>query len=151
VTVLNSSEIHGTNGPLQTFGLIFGISDAIIGLTIFAIGNSLADFVANITVAAFAPIMGFSACFGGPMLNMLLGVGLSGTYVIHQTGVDYPLSFDKTLIASGICLLSLLLATIVFVPLNGFMLTRRWGLFLIACYLIIMSATVVVELNGESS
>jgi sodium/potassium/calcium exchanger 6 len=95
--------------------------------------------------------MGFSACFGGPMMNMLLGVGLSGTYVIHQTGVDYPLSFSKTLLVTGVCLLLLLLVTIVFVPLNGYMLTRRWGIFLIACYLITMGATVVVELKGESS
>lgn len=36
---------------LQTFGFIFGLSDAIIGLTIFAVGNSLADLVANMTVA----------------------------------------------------------------------------------------------------
>lgn len=85
------------------------------------------------------------------MLNMLLGVGLSGTYVIHQTGVDYPLSFNKTLLATGASLLSLLLTTIIFVPLNGYMLTRKWGVFLIAYYLIAMSATVVVELKGKSS
>lgn len=85
------------------------------------------------------------------MLNMLLGVGLSGTYVIHQTGVDYPLLFNKTLLVTGACLLSLLLATIIFVPLNGYMLTRKWGVFLIAYYLIAMSATVVVELKGQSS
>ncbi|CAL1716757.1 unnamed protein product [Somion occarium] len=35
---------------LQTFGLIFGLSDAIIGLTIFAMGNSLADLVANMNL-----------------------------------------------------------------------------------------------------
>jgi sodium/potassium/calcium exchanger 6 len=33
----------------------------------------MADLIADISVAAFAPIMGFSACFGGPMLNILLG------------------------------------------------------------------------------
>lgn len=84
------------------------------------------------------------------MLNMLLGVGLSGTYVIHQTGVDYPLLFSKTLLVTGGCLLSLLVITIVFVPLNGYMLTRRWGIFLIVCYLITMSATVAVELKGQN-
>jgi sodium/potassium/calcium exchanger 6 len=36
---------------LQAFGVIFGLSDAIIGLTIFAMGNSLADLVANMSVA----------------------------------------------------------------------------------------------------
>lgn len=30
---------------------MFGLSDAIIGLTIFAVGNSLADLVANMSVA----------------------------------------------------------------------------------------------------
>jgi sodium/potassium/calcium exchanger 6 len=30
---------------------MFGLSNAIIGLTIFAMGNSLADLVANISVA----------------------------------------------------------------------------------------------------
>ena len=36
----------------------------------------------------FAPIMGFSACFGGPMVNILLGIGLSGSYIISQKGRD---------------------------------------------------------------
>lgn len=32
-------------------GHIFGLSDAILGLTVFAMGNSLGDLVANATVA----------------------------------------------------------------------------------------------------
>lgn len=35
----------------KAFGFIFGLSDALIGLTIFAVGNSLADLVANMSVA----------------------------------------------------------------------------------------------------
>ncbi|KAF9984550.1 hypothetical protein BGZ65_000158, partial [Modicella reniformis] len=54
---------------LQAFGMIFGVSDAILGLTIFAMGNSLGDLVANITIARMGfPRMAFSACFGGPLL-----------------------------------------------------------------------------------
>ncbi|KAG8809241.1 hypothetical protein FRC17_003539 [Serendipita sp. 399] len=136
---------------LQTFGIIFGLSDAIIGLTIFAVGNSLADFVANITVASFAPIMGFSACFGGPMLNILLGVGLSGTYIIQQSGQPYPLRLSTTLLVSSVGLLVLLLATIVFVPWNGYMLTRSWGFFLIVSYVVIMVINVTVEIQQDKS
>lgn len=121
------------------------MSDAIIGLTIFAVGNSLADLVANMSVAVFAPIMGFSACFGGPMLNMLLGVGISGSYIIHQTAQPYELHFSTTLMVSAIGLLALLVATVIFVPLNGYFLPRKWGIFLIACYTAIMSLNVVVE------
>jgi len=133
---------------LQTFGFIFGLSDAIIGLTIFAVGNSLADLVANMSVAVFAPIMGFSACFGGPMLNILLGVGISGSYIIQQTSKSYYMTYTTTLIVSTIGLLALLLATMIVVPLNDYFLTRRWGIFLIASYTIIMAINVFVEVRG---
>lgn len=65
-------------GVLKALGVILGISDAILGLTVFAVGNSLGDLVADITVARLGyPVMALSACFGGPMLNILLGVGIS--------------------------------------------------------------------------
>ncbi len=35
----------------QTLGRMFGISDAILGLTVLAWGNSVSDFVANVAVA----------------------------------------------------------------------------------------------------
>lgn len=38
-------------GVLKAFGVILGISEAILGLTVFAMGNSLGDLVADITVA----------------------------------------------------------------------------------------------------
>ncbi|KIK91478.1 hypothetical protein PAXRUDRAFT_149420 [Paxillus rubicundulus Ve08.2h10] len=134
---------------LQTFGLIFGLSDAIIGLTIFAVGNSLADLVANMSVAVFAPIMGFSACFGGPMINILLGVGISGSYVINKTGHAYELEFTPTLITSTVGLLTLLLTTLFVVPMNGYFLSRRWGIFLIMAYVVLMTANLFVELSYE--
>ncbi|KAG1887304.1 Sodium/calcium exchanger protein-domain-containing protein [Suillus subluteus] len=132
---------------LQTFGFIFGLSDAIIGLTIFAVGNSLADLVANMSVAVFAPIMGFSACFGGPMVNILLGVGISGSYVISQAGGEpYALHLAPTLISSILGLLTLLIATLVIVPLNGYVLTRTWGFCLVGAYFAVMGMNIWVEL-----
>ncbi|KAG2060851.1 hypothetical protein BDR06DRAFT_871433 [Suillus hirtellus] len=133
---------------LQTFGFIFGLSDAIIGLTIFAVGNSLADLVANMSVAVFAPIMGFSACFGGPMVNILLGVGISGSYVISQAGGEpYTLHFSNTLMSSTLGLLTLLIATLVVVPLNGYVLSRMWGFCLVGAYFVVMGVNLWVELR----
>ncbi|KAG1733601.1 Sodium/calcium exchanger protein-domain-containing protein [Suillus paluster] len=133
---------------LQTFGFIFGLSDAIIGLTIFAVGNSLADLVANMSVAVFAPIMGFSACFGGPMMNILLGVGISGSYVISQSsGQPYELHFSPTLMSSTFGLLSLLIVTLVMVPMNGYVLSRSWGIFLVGAYFVVMGVNLWVELR----
>ena len=137
---------------LQTFGLIFGLSDAIIGITIFAMGNSLADLVANMSVAVFAPIMGFSACFGGPMLNILLGIGISGSYIIRQNGGEaYPLHFSTTLLLTGAGLLGLLVLTLLFVPWNGYFLPRSWGIALIVAYIGLMVANVVVEIKSATS
>lgn len=38
-------------GVLKAFGVILNISEAILGLTVFAVGNSLGDLVADVTVA----------------------------------------------------------------------------------------------------
>jgi sodium/potassium/calcium exchanger 6 len=93
--------------------------------------------------------MGFSACFGGPMLNILLGVGISGTYIIQQTSAPYKLHFSTTLFVSTIGLLILLAATLIYVPMNDYFLTRRWGVLLIASYTVLMTVNVIVELRSE--
>ncbi|KAG0055524.1 hypothetical protein BGZ83_008268 [Gryganskiella cystojenkinii] len=133
-------------GILQAFGMIFGLSDAILGLTIFAMGNSLGDLVANITIARMGfPRMAFSACFGGPLLNMLLGVGISGTYQTLRTGAPIPLKVSPTLFVSLIGVLLTLLASIIFVPRNGYRMSRSWGWFLLVVYLVCTVVNVVVE------
>lgn len=45
-------------GVLQTLGVVLDISEALLGLTIFAAGNSVGDLVADITVARLGhPVM----------------------------------------------------------------------------------------------
>jgi solute carrier family 24 (sodium/potassium/calcium exchanger), member 6 len=85
-------------------GVIFGLSDAIIGLTIFAMGNSLADLVANLTVASMgSPLMGIAACYAGPMLNILIGLGIAGTVVAGESEWNgYHIVFSSTLIVSAV-------------------------------------------------
>ncbi|EGG03937.1 uncharacterized protein MELLADRAFT_89752 [Melampsora larici-populina 98AG31] len=123
-------------GVLETIGQILGLSDAVIGLTIFAVGNSLGDLVANVTVARMGfPVMAISACFGGPMLNVLLGIGLSSTYLISiNDGNPYEFKESSRLLISGIGLLIVLLITLIVVPLNNYKLSKPWGIFLIGSY-----------------
>lgn len=64
---------------LKILGIICDIPDAIMGITAFAIGNSVDDWAANVSVARRKrPVMALSACFGGPLLNILLGISISG-------------------------------------------------------------------------
>jgi solute carrier family 24 (sodium/potassium/calcium exchanger), member 6 len=135
-------------GVLKAIGVILNIGDAILGLTIFAVGNSLGDLVADITVAKLGyPVMALSACFGGPMLNILLGIGLSGMYMTitgaqerHHKNPDKKIKFkpyvvevDRTLMVSGVALLVTLVGLLIVVPLRKWRMDRivGWGLILL--------------------
>jgi sodium/potassium/calcium exchanger 6 len=153
-------------GVLRTLGVILNMSDAILGLTIFAVGNSLGDLVADITVARLGfPIMALSACFGGPMLNILLGVGLSGCYMIitkgehrHEKHPDesvhfrpYHIAVSTTLVISGATLLVTLAGLLVAVPMRKWKMDKVIGWGLVALWSVSTLANVLVEVLGYSS
>ena len=81
------------------------------------------------------------------MLNILLGVGISGSYIINKTAEPFRLHFTPTLLVSAVGLLILLLTTLIVIPLNGYYLPRKWGIFLIASYLALMAINLFVELR----
>ncbi|KAE8378233.1 Sodium/calcium exchanger protein-domain-containing protein [Aspergillus bertholletiae] len=129
---------------LKTLGVILNISDSLLGLTVFAVGNSLGDLVADITVARLGyPVMALSACFGGPMLNILLGIGLGGLYMtlhakaetVVTDGIPYEITISKVLIISGATLLFTLVGLLIVVPLNNWRMDRKvgWGLVVLWC------------------
>ena len=150
-------------GVLKALGIILNISDAILGLTIFAVGNSLGDLVADITVARLGyPVMALSACFGGPMLNILLGIGLSGLYMTIRGGEHrhemhpgepirykpYQIEVGGTLLISGVALLVTLLGLLIIVPVRGWWMDRKVGWGLVALWTISTVGNVVVEMIG---
>lgn len=152
-------------GVLKAFGVILGISDAILGLTVFAVGNSLGDLVADITVARLGyPVMALSACFGGPMLNILLGIGLGGLYMTIRDGngrhdkhpgrpikyKPYQIEVGGTLIISGVTLLITLVGLLTAVPLNKWVMDKRIGWGLVALWCISTFGNVVMEITGWS-
>jgi sodium/potassium/calcium exchanger 6 len=153
-------------GVLRTLGVIVNMSDAILGLTIFAVGNSLGDLVADITVARLGfPVMALSACFGGPMLNILLGIGLSGSYMIltkgehrHDKHPGEPLHFkpyhiavSTTLVISGASLLVTLAGLLLAVPMRKWRMDKVIGWGLLVTWVVSTTANVLVEVLGFSS
>ncbi|CZT18068.1 related to sodium-calcium exchangers [Ramularia collo-cygni] len=150
-------------GALKALAVILNMSHAIMGLTIFAVGNSLGDLVADVTVAKLGyPVMALSACFGGPMLNILLGVGLSGSWIM-LTGAErrqhrhpkkglkfksYHIEVSKTLVVSGITLLVTLVGLLIAVPLNKWVLSKKIGWALIALWTMSTIFNVVIEVTG---
>jgi len=83
------------------------------------------------------------------MLNLLLGIGGSGTYHMLALPNKSPvtLRFSPTLWVSATGLVLMLVATAIFVPLNGYMIDRRWACCLIIAYVVVMTANVAVEIK----
>jgi len=63
---------------LQIIGLIVGLPQALLGLTLLAVGNCLGDMNANVamTKKGFGE-MAVTGCLAGPVFNILMGLGLS--------------------------------------------------------------------------
>ncbi|XP_048198861.1 mitochondrial sodium/calcium exchanger protein isoform X2 [Perognathus longimembris pacificus] len=62
---------------LRSLGVVFRLSNTVLGLTLLAWGNSIGDAFSDFTLARQGyPRMAFSACFGGIIFNILVGVGL---------------------------------------------------------------------------
>ncbi|KAK0731699.1 Sodium/calcium exchanger protein-domain-containing protein [Lasiosphaeris hirsuta] len=150
-------------GVLKAFGVILGISEAILGLTIFAVGNSLGDLVADVTVARLGyPVMALAACFGGPMLNILLGVGIGGAWMgissadkrhlkhperpIHYK--PYKIQVGGTLMISAISVLLTLIILLIAVPSNKWVMSRKIGWGLIGLWTVGTVINLVIELTG---
>ncbi|KAK0748187.1 Sodium/calcium exchanger protein-domain-containing protein [Apiosordaria backusii] len=150
-------------GVMKAFGVILDISEAILGLTVFAVGNSLGDLVADVTVARLGyPVMALAACFGGPMLNILLGIGIGGAWMgitaankKHKKHPHRPIEYKPyriqvggTLMISAITVLLTLITLLIVVPSNNWMMTRKIGWGLIAIWSVGTLINLAVELTG---
>ncbi|TPX58479.1 hypothetical protein SpCBS45565_g07980 [Spizellomyces sp. 'palustris'] len=142
-----ASEVVGMLGAMAS---IFGIGETLMGLTLFAIGNSVGDLMTNISIARMGyPTMAVGACFGSPMLNLVLGIGVTSTYITGIKGEPYPLRHSLT--PAYVCAVSLVLAlfgSIIYISATGFKATRTYGAALIALYGILMVAIVLVSNSG---
>lgn len=143
---------------LVALGFAMDVSAEILGLTVLAWGNSLGDFVADVSVArAGAPKMALGACFAGPMFNLLLGLGMSltiqalkmpdGVVDLTNPSGNQPLGCHQMNIVwacFGFLLLSLV-ASIIIIPLDGFRVRRLWGSILIGLYVVYIATCMVLQ------
>ncbi|CEP14885.1 hypothetical protein [Parasitella parasitica] len=135
-------------GLLQAIGQILSISEAIMGLTVFALGNSVGDFVANTAIAKMGfPTMAISACYAGPLLNMVLGVGISSSYQLWKTGGSYRLDIAPTIIVSSVGLLTVLMSTLVAVSVNRYRVTKQLGWWMVTVYCVCSAINLLLEFH----
>lgn len=135
---------------LRSFGYIFHWSEAILGLTVFALGNSLGDVVTNLSIARLGhPLMALTACFASPLTNLLLGIGFSATWLslIHPSLGPYDIKLTPGLIVSCTALLGMLVTMLLVIPFNQFQVSKRLGLVQWATYVGVMLSNIGLEIH----
>ncbi|NXA54709.1 NCLX protein, partial [Nothocercus julius] len=160
---------------LRTLGIIFQLSNTVLGLTLLAWGNSIggegptgapaaapepggtsgrlpflspcADTFSDLTMARQGyPRMAFSACFGGIIFNILVGVGLGCLLQMSASQVVVKLEPDGLLVWILAGALGLSLAfSLAAVPAQCFQLGTAHG----ACLLLYYAAFLAVALLTE--
>lgn len=132
---------------LQMFGIVFSISSAILGLTLLAWGNSIGDYISDISMARKGyPRAGFSACFGGPLFNTLLGIGIPFTMAtLKEPSKMMPVSYEPIqAVLLGTLAISLL-SSLLIIPLQRFNVGRVYGAYLILLYIAFLVMAILVE------
>ncbi|XP_069475336.1 mitochondrial sodium/calcium exchanger protein isoform X2 [Ambystoma mexicanum] len=144
---INAAATEAVN-LLRTFGVIFKLSNTVLGLTLLAWGNSIGDFFSDLTMARQGyPRMAISACFGGIIFNVLVGVGLGCLLQMSREKTVLALHHEGlTWILAGALGLSLVISLIV-VPMLRFHLNRTYGVGLVLFYLIFLLVALLTEFD----
>jgi len=135
---------------LETFGIVFNISEAILGLTALAWGNSVGDLVANMVMArqGFAR-MGFAACFGAPFFNLTLGFGLAMMIKMAGEGTTSTvMALSSIQVLMALFLGLILLSSLVLLPLVfQFQVNKPFGIYLFVLYTVFVVTALVMEMG----
>ncbi|XP_066055810.1 mitochondrial sodium/calcium exchanger protein isoform X2 [Chamaea fasciata] len=132
---------------LRTLGIIFQLSNTVLGLTLLAWGNSIGDTFSDLTMARQGyPRMAFSACFGGIIFNILVGVGLGCLLQMTSSQPLVKLEPDSPLVwvLAGALGLSLVFSFVT-VPAQCFQLGKAYGVCLITYYLAFLCVALLTE------
>uniref|UniRef100_A0A8C8GT03 Sodium/calcium exchanger membrane region domain-containing protein n=1 Tax=Oncorhynchus tshawytscha TaxID=74940 RepID=A0A8C8GT03_ONCTS len=118
---------------LHMLGVVFSLSNNLLGLTLLAWGNSIGDSFSDVTIARQGyPQMAISACFGG-IFSILLCVFWT-CLCRHNGSVCFEPAGLLTWALAGSLGLSLVLSFIL-VPLHCFHMGRSYGIFLLVALL----------------
>uniref|UniRef100_A0A1I8IHV2 Na_Ca_ex domain-containing protein n=1 Tax=Macrostomum lignano TaxID=282301 RepID=A0A1I8IHV2_9PLAT len=133
---------------LESVGSIFRISSTILGLTVLAWANSIGgDVIANTVLARQNfPRVAISACFGGPLFNLLLGVGIPFTIKLLSDGTtEMRIEASVVQLLLVVSVTASLIVSMVYLTVMRFKLGRVYGIILIVLYLAFLVVALLAE------
>lgn len=138
---------------LKAFGVLYGISDILLGMTVLAWGNNIGDLVTNLSLAKQGfPQMAMSACFAGPVLALLLGFGVAFSINFTTRGLTcIELQYSDLLAVIYGALVVVLAILLLCMLATWFRSTRAVGVSLILLYATFLLATGLVEFKYTSA
>lgn len=138
---------------LVKIGAILHISDSLLGLTLFAIGNSVGDIITNLTFAKLdLAMIGIGSCFGSPLLYTLFGIGFNGTLIIlknyfflghNQLFLSFQVSPSLKYCVIGLITVQVFYA--ICIPFNKWIIDRKIGIVGVSIWIIITSFNIIKE------
>ena len=135
---------------LDFLGIICRIPAPIMGLTILAWGNSMGDLSANLTMARKGLAnMAMTACFAGPVFNILMGLGLGFSRLFASTGQAEKEVVVTPAVLTGIIFIItnaiLIIVTGIFIS-NG-RIPKQYGYVALGLYMIYVVTSVCLEFS----
>ncbi|KAG2392909.1 hypothetical protein C9374_009486 [Naegleria lovaniensis] len=123
---------------LEALGTVIGIPTSVLAITVLSWGNSLSDMIADVVVSRQGyPSMALGAVFGGPMLNLLIGLFVALTFAPAQlTKLCFSLDSDPTVNLSFIFLIVSLLSSIIVIPILKFRAPKAFGVYMYCLYVV---------------
>ena len=129
----------------ETLGALLGLPDSVVGLTLSAIGTSLPNLFASISVARRGlGNMAVSNALGSNSFNIYIGLGLPWLIYTAAIGPYHSLPADD-IVGPVLVLVVTLLAFLVLLACTGFRLRRGHGVVFLALYLAFLVWAVAKE------
>nr|AAT47858.1 sodium/calcium exchanger protein-like protein [Oikopleura dioica] len=124
-------------GLLTALGFFWKINNVVMGLTFLAWANSIGDLVADLGLSRIGKAgTAVAACFGSPLLNLLVGTGIGCTISIASNDWE---AIDLDLRPLEVALLGsttvVLLCLLVILPIIKYNVGRALGIFQIVLYI----------------
>lgn len=119
--------------------------NSIMGLTVLAWGNSMADWSSNVTMARKGLAnMAITACFAGPVFNILIGLGLGLGALGNSTGMEVNYVHVSAAINIGFlfCFINCGLVLVSGFAINKGVIPSGYGYAALALYSVYMLAAV---------